>query len=146
MSAGIPATLPTVSGEDITLRIGHVRLTIDERTTRAVGINGMVPGPLVRLREGQIVRLHVVNTLSDHSVLHPHAMMVPENQLGSGLDDFEMGLWLRYERRRDLAPYLGVSCQRDFGATRRSPEPLATIPESFTFVLGCVLGSRRPCY
>ena len=48
-----------VSGEDIRLRIAHQMMTVDGRTGHAIGINGSAPAPLIRLREGQTVRLHV---------------------------------------------------------------------------------------
>jgi len=40
-----------------------------------------------------------------------------ENRIGSGLSDFEFGLRLRYEIRREFAPYLGVHWERRFGRT-----------------------------
>lgn len=36
----------------------------------------------------------------------------------SGLNDAELGVRLRYEVRRELAPYVGLSYRRSFGATR----------------------------
>jgi copper resistance protein B len=41
----------------------------------------------------------------------------PARQLGSGLSDLEIGLRLRYEVRRQFAPYLGVVWSRNFGET-----------------------------
>ncbi len=41
----------------------------------------------------------------------------PARQLGSGLSDLEIGLRLRYEVRRQCAPYVGVVWSRNFGAT-----------------------------
>jgi copper resistance protein B len=41
----------------------------------------------------------------------------PARQLGSGLSDIELSLRLRYEVRRELAPYLGVGWFRRFGRT-----------------------------
>jgi copper resistance protein B len=45
------------------------------------------------------------------------AQDVRENGIGSGLSDVELGLRLRYEIRREFAPYLGVSWQRKIGDT-----------------------------
>lgn len=39
--------------------------------------------------------------------------------LGAGLSDIELGLRLRYEVRRQLAPYIGVNWKRSFGDTAR---------------------------
>jgi copper resistance protein B len=41
----------------------------------------------------------------------------PENGIGSGLSDMELGLRLRYEIRRELAPYVGLHWERKFGKT-----------------------------
>ena len=38
--------------------------------------------------------------------------------IGSGLSDLEVGLRLRYEIRREIAPYIGVNWSRLFGNTR----------------------------
>ena len=76
-SAGFASDLPTVSGEDITLRIAHQTVMIDGRPSKAIGINGTVPGPLIRLREGQNVRLTVENDLNEDSSLHWHGLLVP---------------------------------------------------------------------
>jgi copper resistance protein B len=41
----------------------------------------------------------------------------PARHLGSGLSELDAGLRLRYEFRRELAPYVGVVWQRLFGGT-----------------------------
>jgi len=77
VSAGLTAPLPTISGDDITLRIARQTMMIDGRPSKAIGINGTVPAPLIRLREGQNVRLHVVNDLDEDSSIHWHGVLVP---------------------------------------------------------------------
>ncbi|MDR6851733.1 MULTISPECIES: copper resistance system multicopper oxidase [unclassified Sphingomonas] len=77
VSAGIVQALPSVSGEDIRLRIAHQMMTIDGRESHAIGINGTIPGPLIRLREGQNVRLHVENALDEDSSIHWHGLILP---------------------------------------------------------------------
>jgi len=76
-SAGIAAPLPTVSGDAITLTIGHVMRQVDGRMAHAIGINGSSPAPLIRLREGQKARLTVVNTLDEPTSLHWHGLLLP---------------------------------------------------------------------
>ncbi len=46
----------------------------------------------------------------------------PERQLGSGLSDLDAALRLRYEFRREFAPYVGVAWKRKFGGTADSVE------------------------
>ncbi|MGA0608001.1 copper resistance system multicopper oxidase [Phenylobacterium sp. VNQ135] len=71
------STLPTLSGEDIKLTIGHTPVTIDGKTSHAVTINGTVPGPILRLKEGQRVRIAVTNTLDEDTSIHWHGLLVP---------------------------------------------------------------------
>ena len=47
------------------------------------------------------------------------AQDVPENGIGSGLSDVELGLRLRYEFKREFAPYVGVSYDRKLGDSAR---------------------------
>jgi CopA family copper-resistance protein len=77
VSPGLAAQLPTVSGEDITLRIARQTLRVDGKVSRAIGINGTIPGPLVRLKEGQTARLTVVNDLDEESSIHWHGLILP---------------------------------------------------------------------
>ena len=77
LSAGLVTPLPTVSGTDIALTIGGVALRVDGKVGRAIGINGTVPGPIVRFKEGQTARLRVLNTLNEDSSIHWHGLLVP---------------------------------------------------------------------
>lgn len=77
LSKGLVRPLPMVSGDDIALAIGKVSVEVDGKVSRAIGINGTVPGPLVRLKEGQRVRLRVQNTLDEESSIHWHGLLVP---------------------------------------------------------------------
>ena len=76
-SPGIIRPLPTVSGTDVALSIGKVAVRVDGRVSREIGINGTVPGPLVRLKQGERVRLSVTNTLDEDSSIHWHGLLVP---------------------------------------------------------------------
>ncbi len=77
VSPGLPRPLATVSGTDIALSIGKVAVRVDGKVSRAVGVNGTVPAPLVRLKEGQRVRLRVTNTLDEDSSIHWHGLILP---------------------------------------------------------------------
>ena len=82
VSPGIVGPLPSLSGEDIHLRIARRMLTVDGRESHAIGINGTVPAPLIRLREGQQVRLHVENALDEDSSIHWHGLILPAEMDG----------------------------------------------------------------
>ena len=74
---GLAPTLPTLFGPNIDLAISHAHLMVDGRAGHAVTINGTVPGPLLRLREGQNVRLSVKNDLTEETSIHWHGVLVP---------------------------------------------------------------------
>jgi CopA family copper-resistance protein len=70
-----PAAL---TGEDIKLTVGHTMATIDGRSGHAVTVNDSLPGPLIRLKEGQHVRIAVTNALADEDTsIHWHGLLVP---------------------------------------------------------------------
>jgi len=75
--AGVGKTPDVLSGEEIALTIGHAAVTIDGKPGHAVAVNGTVPGPLIRLKEGQHVRLSVTNALSEDTSIHWHGLLVP---------------------------------------------------------------------
>ncbi|MGQ7829456.1 copper resistance system multicopper oxidase [Altererythrobacter sp. Z27] len=66
-----------LSGEDIHLAIGDHHFMTGARSGHAHAVNGTVPGPLIRLKEGQNVRLHVTNNLAEDSSIHWHGLLLP---------------------------------------------------------------------
>jgi CopA family copper-resistance protein len=73
---GLPAR-PTLSGDDIRLKVAHSMFTVGGRSGHAITINGVLPAPLIRLREGQNVRLHVENGLDEDTSIHWHGLILP---------------------------------------------------------------------
>jgi copper resistance protein B len=80
--------------------------------------------------------------LTQRVVLQPRAELnfaaqnSPEIRIGSGLSNAELGLRLRYEIRREIAPYIGVSWDRRVGKTADYVRAAGEDPESTTFVVG----------
>ena len=66
-----------LSGEDIRLEIADHHFMTGGRMGHAFAVNGTVPGPLIRLKEGQDVRLHVTNKLDEDSSIHWHGLLLP---------------------------------------------------------------------
>jgi copper resistance protein B len=60
----------------------------------------------------------------------------PERQIGAGISDLQLGLRLRYEIRRELAPYLGVAWLRRLGSTADLVRAAGEDPSVFQFVAG----------
>ena len=73
---------PQISGDVINLTIAETPFRVDTRTTTAITINGTVPGPLIRLREGQNVTLNVTNRLKETSSIHWHGILLPAGMDG----------------------------------------------------------------
>lgn len=61
----------------VDLTIGRMAKDIDGRQGKAIGINGTVPGPLIRLQEGQDVMLRVKNELEEDTSIHWHGILPP---------------------------------------------------------------------
>jgi copper resistance protein B len=53
--------------------------------------------------------------LQPYGEINLYSKAEPERLIGSGVSDLELSLRLRYEVRRELAPYLGVGWFRRFG-------------------------------
>jgi FtsP/CotA-like multicopper oxidase with cupredoxin domain len=75
--SGLVRDLPSLSGNDIKLRIGHTQWPVDSRKGHAVTINGTIPGPLIRLKEGQTARIAVTNDLHEDTSIHWHGLILP---------------------------------------------------------------------
>lgn len=64
------------------------------------------------------------------------AQSTPKYGLGSGLNNTEMGLRLRYEIRREFAPYIGVRWEQQYGETRDFSRAEGESSSSTAFVIG----------
>jgi FtsP/CotA-like multicopper oxidase with cupredoxin domain len=50
---------------------------VQGRKSHGIAVNGSVPGPLIRFKEGQNVRLNVTNNLTEDTSIHWHGLLVP---------------------------------------------------------------------
>lgn len=69
-------------GQAIDLRIQGTAIRIGDQEAKAVTINGSIPGPLVRLREGQTAILRVANQLDEDTSVHWHGIILPAEMDG----------------------------------------------------------------
>ncbi len=77
VSPGIARPLPQLAGDSIALRVAHEMVRVDGREAHVIAMNGTVPAPLLRLREGQTVRITVDNALDEETSVHWHGLLVP---------------------------------------------------------------------
>jgi len=66
-----------LSGPRINLDIRTGRFTTAGRSAHAVTVNGSLPAPLIRLQEGQTVRIDVTNHADEQSSIHWHGLLLP---------------------------------------------------------------------
>ena len=72
-----PTRTPVLSGSEFQLEIGPTPINITGQPRIATAVNGQVPGPILRWREGDTVTLAVSNRLSVPSSIHWHGIRVP---------------------------------------------------------------------
>jgi CopA family copper-resistance protein len=70
-------SMAALSGEEIRLTVAESGFNVDGRMGHAITINGTIPAPLIRLREGQNVRIVVENMLNEDTSIHWHGLIVP---------------------------------------------------------------------
>jgi len=83
LAQAIPSTTwTTLSGTDFDLRIGETPMNFTGRPRVAVTVNGSVPAPTLRWKEGDTVTLRVANTLTEDASIHWHGVLLPANMDG----------------------------------------------------------------
>lgn len=70
------------ANDAVDLLVRRENLDIGGRIGRPITINGSMPGPLIRLKEGQRARLNVTNALDEDTSIHWHGIILPENMDG----------------------------------------------------------------
>ncbi len=78
-SAGQPTVL---SGTEFELTIDCMTVDFTGKRRTAMAINGSIPGPLLRWREGDTVTLRVRNRLPHDTSIHWHGILLPANMDG----------------------------------------------------------------
>jgi CopA family copper-resistance protein len=81
--AANPASLAQeLSGTEFELFIGETPVNITGAARTAMTINGTMPGPILRWREGDTVTLRVRNRLKEDTSIHWHGIILPANMDG----------------------------------------------------------------
>ncbi|OAE17643.1 copper oxidase [Pseudomonas brenneri] len=77
-----PGEPNVLAGKDFDLFIGETPVNITGTPRTAMTINGGIPGPLLRWREGDTVTLRVRNKLKADTSIHWHGILLPANMDG----------------------------------------------------------------
>ncbi|WP_394646913.1 copper resistance protein B [uncultured Sphingomonas sp.] len=104
------------------------------RRYAVVGVEGLAPywfdveGALFLSDHGDVLARGEAwydQRITQRAILQPRvevnlaAQDIPSSRIGAGLSSAEIGVRLRYEIRREFAPYIGLSWERRYGATAR---------------------------
>lgn len=68
---------PVLSGTEFDLVIDELPVNFTGKATTATTINGSLPGPTLRWREGDTVTIRVTNRLQEHTSIHWHGIILP---------------------------------------------------------------------
>ncbi len=71
-----------LTGTNFDLEIADTPFLVDGKRGSAVTINGTVPGPILRWREGDQVTLNVTNRLNEDTSIHWHGILLPPTMDG----------------------------------------------------------------
>ncbi|WP_271197954.1 copper resistance system multicopper oxidase [Pseudomonas turukhanskensis] len=77
-----PGQPNVLTGTDFDLFIGETPVNITGTARTAMAINGSIPGPILRWREGDTVTLRVKNRLTEDTSTHWHGIILPANMDG----------------------------------------------------------------
>ncbi|MBA2434491.1 MAG: copper resistance protein B [Chthoniobacterales bacterium] len=123
----------------------------DARTYAVIGLQGIAPylfelEPSLFISDRGDVSARITVSfdllLTQKLVLQPRfegtaAIQSDEKMgVGEGVNETDLGLRLRYEIRREIAPYIGVSWLRQYGETARFAEREGDTTDSISFVAG----------
>jgi len=72
----------TLRGKQFDLNIGYQRVNFTGKERMATAVNGSVPAPVLRWREGDRITLRVTNHLAHDSSIHWHGIILPTDMDG----------------------------------------------------------------
>ena len=79
---GRPGQPGVLAGTQFDLSIDELAVNFTGRARTAIAINGSLPAPLLRWREGDTVTLRVRNRLKEDTSIHWHGILLPANMDG----------------------------------------------------------------
>jgi FtsP/CotA-like multicopper oxidase with cupredoxin domain len=100
--AAAAASRAVLSGTHFDLEIAELAVNFTGRPRLATAVNGQVPAPLLRWREGDRVRVRVKNRLPVRTSIHWHGVLLPANMdgvPGVSFDGIDAGATFTYEFR-----------------------------------------------
>jgi copper resistance protein B len=112
---------------------GLVPYNYDFESTLFIDQNGAVSARLAFTKDLLLTQQLILQTRFETNAA---VQRVEEFTTGSGLNNLEFGGRLRYEIRREFAPYVGISLDKSFGETATLVRQDGGNPSQIRFVLG----------
>jgi len=81
-ASGARRDVEPLTGTEFDLEIAETPMNFTGAPRMAVSVNGSVPGPTLRWREGDTVTLRVANKLDEDTSIHWHGILLPANMDG----------------------------------------------------------------
>jgi copper resistance protein B len=122
-----------------------------ERTYAVVGVEGLAPymfevnGAAYLSQKGELtarIEGELDQRITQRLILQPRGEVkfsvqdIPELGIGAGIDTIEAGLRLRYEIKREFAPYIGVAQEWKVGQSADYARAAGEDPSTTNFVAG----------
>ena len=122
-----------------------------ERTYATVGVEGLAPyefevnAAAYLSQKGELsgrIEAELDQRITQRLILQPRgelnlsAQNIPELGIGAGIDRIEAGLRLRYEIRREFAPYVGIAQEWKVGQSATYARANGEDPSTTNFVAG----------
>ena len=82
VAIGSAGGMPVLRGDNFKLTVEDVPVNFTGNSAIATAVNGSVPAPLLRWREGDTVTIAVTNRLAETSSIHWHGLRVPAEMDG----------------------------------------------------------------
>lgn len=76
------AAAPLLTGSTFALEVARHSVNITGRTRQATLVNGLLPAPILRWRQGDTVTLNVTNRLHEDTSIHWHGIRTPSDMDG----------------------------------------------------------------
>jgi len=80
--AAAPGPARELTGPNFDLVVDYLPLKVTDVARRAVAVNGQVPAPTLRMRQGDEVTIRVTNRLREQTSIHWHGFIVPADMDG----------------------------------------------------------------
>jgi len=122
-----------------------------DRTHAVIGLQGLMPymfeidAAAFLSDKGDLtarIEAEYDQRISDRLILQPRAEMnfsaqdIPELGMGSGIDNIELGMRLRYEIKREFAPYIGIEQEWKIGDSASYARLFGEDPSVTNYVVG----------